>query len=209
MSDFSDKYGIKSSDRAGKGVTGLPDTPGLSTGDMQERFDSLGNLAIDKFNAMITEAVGGGVVDDNTKIPTMSDIVAYVIHMGGGDMAKAVYDQDENGIVDDAEKLGGESPLYYRNQYEITLPTAGYTDEEVTIWDETKTLKTIIILVDKDGNSLDNFHSGMKEDYPINISGSMEDFKKLYAFEIGENQVTFYFTETPTTAFNVLIKEAI
>ena len=41
---------IKNEDRANKGVVGLPDTPELSTVDMQERFDSLGNLAIEFVN---------------------------------------------------------------------------------------------------------------------------------------------------------------
>lgn len=93
--------------------------------------------------------------------------------------------------------------------YEITLPTTGYTSGTFTIWGKSFTGYSITISSDHNGNPLTNFASGMKEDYPINVSGSMEDFKKLYAFEIGENQVTFYFTEAPTTAFNVLIKEAV
>lgn len=32
---------------------------------------------------------------------------------GGGDMLKSVYDKDDNGKVDDADKLGGQSPDYY------------------------------------------------------------------------------------------------
>lgn len=32
---------------------------------------------------------------------------------GAGDMTKAVYDQDNDGIVDNAEKLGGQLPSYY------------------------------------------------------------------------------------------------
>lgn len=44
---------ITSEDRAGKGVTGLPDTPALGTSEMQEQFDSLGNLVIEKYNEFI------------------------------------------------------------------------------------------------------------------------------------------------------------
>lgn len=33
---------------------------------------------------------------------------------GAGDMTKAIYDQDNDGIVDDAEKLGGQAPSYYQ-----------------------------------------------------------------------------------------------
>ena len=207
MGDFQDAYKISSADRAGKGVTGLPDTPGLSTGDMQERFDSLGNLSIEKFNALV-ECVGGGIENSETKLPTMADIVAYVVSMGGGDMVKAVYDTDNNGVVDNSEQLAGHGPEYYRNQYEITCPTAGYTDESVTIQGVTKTLKAIEISTDKDGNPLDNFTSGMHEDYPLDVSNS-SDFGKLYAYEILTGKVKLYFTSAPSAAFNVLIREAV
>ena len=101
MGDFQDAYKITSADRSNKGVTGLPDTPGLSTGDMQARFDSLGNLAIDKFNSMV-DSVGDAVTNDDTKLPTMKAIVDYVVSMGGGDMTKAVYDTDNDGVVDNS-----------------------------------------------------------------------------------------------------------
>ena len=208
MGDFQDAYKISSADRAGKGVTGLPDTPGLSTGDMQARFDSLGNLAIDKFNAVV-DSVGDTVTNDGEKLPTMKAIVSYVSAMGGGDMTKAVYDTDDDGVVDNSEQLNGHSEVYFRNQYEITLPTTGYNSETVTIWGVSKTLQKIIISTDKDGNPLDNFVTGMKEDYAINVTGSASDFAKLYAHEIGTGTVTFYMTSAPSSAFNVVIKEAI
>lgn len=207
MGDFQDAYKVTSADRVDKGVTGLPDTPGLSTGDMQARFDSLGNLAIDKFNNVV-DAVGGGVVNDDTKIPTMKDIVDYVVAMGGGDMTKAVYDTDDDGIVDNSEALEGHNSLYFKNQYEITLPTAGYTEQTVTIWGESKTMQVLEITTDKDGNPLTNFTAGMTADYPVNLTGTLTDFKKLYAVEIGANKVTVYCEEVPTASLNVLIREA-
>lgn len=207
MGDFQDAYKISSADRAGKGVTGLPDTPGLSTGDMQARFDSLGNLSIDKFNALV-EAVGDTVTNDTTKLPTMAAIVAYVVSMGGGDMVKAVYDTNDDGVVEDSDKLAGHGPLYYRNQYVITCPTSGYMDEAVTVAGVSKTLKAIEISTDKDGNPLTNFTSGMNEDFPLDISNSA-DFGKLYCYEILTGKVKLYFTSAPTNAFNVLIREAV
>lgn len=208
MGDFQDAYKITSADRAGKGVTGLPDTPGLSTGDMQARFDSLGNLSIDKFNAVV-DSVGDTITNDGLKLPTMKAIVAYVSVMGGGDMTKAVYDTDDDGVVDNSKLFDGKSVTDFINEYVITCPASGYTSESVTIWGDTKTLAKIVISADKDGNPLTNFHSGMKEDYALNISGSASDFSKLYAHEIGEGEVTFYFTSAPSTAFNVLIREAV
>ena len=207
MGNFQDAYKISSADRSGKGVTGLPDTPGLSTGDMQARFDSLGNLAIDKFNNVV-EAVGDTISNDDTKLPTMKAIVDYVVSMGGGDMTKAVYDTDDDGIVDNSEALEGHNSLYFKNQYDITLPTTGYTEEEVTIWGEAKTMQVITITSDKDGNPLTNFATDMVADYPVNLTGTLEDFKKLYAVEIGLARVTVYCEEVPTTALNVRIREA-
>lgn len=44
---------ITAEDRNGKGNFGMPDTPALTTSEMQEQMDSLANLAIDKFNEFI------------------------------------------------------------------------------------------------------------------------------------------------------------
>lgn len=93
--------------------------------------------------------------------------------------------------------------------YVLRCPTSGYTSTSVSIWGVTKTLYAITLTADSGGNPLSNFHSGMKEDYPINVDGSQTDFGKLYAYAIGEGQVTFYFTSAPSTAFNVLIREAV
>lgn len=95
------------------------------------------------------------------------------------------------------------------HSYEIELPTTGYTSGTFTIWGESFTGYSITISSDHNGNPLTNFTSGMNGDYPINISGSNMDFSKLYAFSIGNGNVTFYLTSAPSTAFNVLIKEAI
>lgn len=95
------------------------------------------------------------------------------------------------------------------HSYEIELPTTGYTSGTFTIWGESFTGYSITISSDHNGNPLTNFTSGMLEDYPINVSGSQTDFNKLYAFSIGSGNVTFYLTSAPSTAFNVLIKEAI
>jgi len=46
---------ITAEDRADKGVTGLPDSPNMTTSALQDRFDSLGNLGIDGLNRLIDE----------------------------------------------------------------------------------------------------------------------------------------------------------
>ena len=91
----------------------------------------------------------------------------------------------------------------------FTLPTSGYTSGSVSIWGETLTLYSITLDRDKDGYYINDFVSGMMEDYPVNVDGSAADFSKLYACSIGNGNVTFYLTSAPSTSFNVLIKEAI
>lgn len=46
---------VTDEDREGKGVTGLPDVPQLTTSEMQEKFDELGNVGIDALNNLIDE----------------------------------------------------------------------------------------------------------------------------------------------------------
>lgn len=178
-----------------KGVTGLPDVPGLTTTEMQAKFDELSrDVIIPKLNEIvdglngdevglssqienpetkekdviqnvvnaiyqvvkensdkrhdhenketldkvtselyesITElvsmfngisAVDKTVTADDSKIPTSGAIVNYVTELGAGDMQKAVYDKDNTGIVDDAEKLGGVAPEEYIQK--ASLPDA-------------------------------------------------------------------------------------
>lgn len=168
--------------RTGKGVTGLPDIPQLSTADMQAKFDELGNEAIDALNNLIDElesqngadslgakvpagitaepnvgsilvayglllnnlgskahvhansnvlnsisaevkqeydrvasilnainSFDNGVLDDAGSIPTGHAIVSYVSRLGGGDMLKARYDKNDDGIVDNAAAVQGHT----------------------------------------------------------------------------------------------------
>ena len=85
---FQDEYKITNADRVDKGVYGLPDTPGMTTAAIQERFDSLGNLAIDKFNALV-DAASDTVDDSETKFPTNKAVTDYISGQGG-----AIIDDD-------------------------------------------------------------------------------------------------------------------
>lgn len=184
-----------------KGVTGLPDVPGLTTAEMQAKFDELSRDVIipklneivdglngdevglssqienpetkekdviqnvvnaiyqivkensdkrhghenketldkvtaelyDSITALVSMFNGISSVDktvtaDDTKIPTSGAIVNYVTELGAGDMQKAVYDKDNTGIVDDAEKLGGVAPEEYLQK--SSLPDTAVTFED-------------------------------------------------------------------------------
>lgn len=62
----------------------------------------------------------GKVLDE--KIKAINDGMA---DLGAGDMLRSVYDIDGNGVVDDAEKLGGQTPDYYAKASDIS--TVGKT----------------------------------------------------------------------------------
>lgn len=46
---------------------------------------------------------------------------------GSGDMTKSVYDTDGSGVVDDAERLGGEPPEYYASAQDVADLREGTT----------------------------------------------------------------------------------
>lgn len=51
----------------------------------------------------------------------------------GGDMTKAIYDTDGDGIVDDAEKLGGQLPSYYAKATDLQNKTdKTYVDDQIS-----------------------------------------------------------------------------
>jgi len=47
--------GVTEEERANKGNTGKPDTPNVTTSEMQAILDELANLALDKLNALVAE----------------------------------------------------------------------------------------------------------------------------------------------------------
>lgn len=88
MADFSENK-ITQADLADKGVTGLPDTPALSTADMQAKFDELvKDVVVPKFNdlcdSLDEEDLDGKVTsDDITNIRKSVDDTLQVSLDGG------------------------------------------------------------------------------------------------------------------------------
>lgn len=64
-------------------------------------------------------------LDDNGLLYFWQKIVGKFVtkeelsNFGAGDMMKSTYDTNNNGVVDDAEKLGGQSPEYYAKKSEL------------------------------------------------------------------------------------------
>ena len=83
---------------------------------------------------------------DGEHVATINDGTDGTGSGGSGDMTKAIYDTDEDGIVDNASKLGGQLPAYYAKASDIpTVPTkvsdlendtgfiTGYTETDPTV----------------------------------------------------------------------------
>lgn len=75
-------------------VVGQPDVPGLSTREMQESVEYMPrNLLLPKLNEVV-----GAVNQCYTKAETDKAIAGKVTEIGAGDMAKAVYDPNGEGL---------------------------------------------------------------------------------------------------------------
>ena len=83
---------------------------------------------------------------DGEHVATINDGADGTGSGGSGDMTKVIYDTDEDGIVDNASKLGGQLPAYYAKASDIpTVPTkvsdlendsgfiTGYTETDPTV----------------------------------------------------------------------------
>lgn len=93
---------ITNADLENKGVIGLPDIPALSTAEMQRKFEETArDVIIPKVNEIIDNSY--------SKTEVNSQINQKVQEIGAGDMSKAVYDANDNGIVDIAEKAFSDS----------------------------------------------------------------------------------------------------
>lgn len=83
------------------------------------------NRLVDLFKNV--NSVSDSVSDNSQQLPTGKAIVAYVKKLGSGDMQSAIYDQNNDGIVDDSERLGGETPDRYQKVTDQTLQTKSKT----------------------------------------------------------------------------------
>lgn len=111
---------ISDEERSSCGVSGLPDTPQLTTKELQEKFDSLGNLALDKLVAII-------------EILNSENAANYIHYKNGNTLQDEFYSKNtdiENlqKAVKNIPSIDGES-----NYYNITIQDAEWTDITETV----------------------------------------------------------------------------
>lgn len=118
---------ITDEELVGMGVTGLPDTPGLTTEEMQAQFDEYSVFLKDKFKTLISELeaataalnIGAEVPQNITADGNIQSILEglrqyvddTVVAIGTGDMATAIYDPDRDGIIAPAQGGTGQTSL--------------------------------------------------------------------------------------------------
>ena len=71
------------------------------------------NLTSDSTTSALSAAQGKALKS------SIDQITGDIGEMGGGDMMKATYDSNNDGVVDNAAKLGGQSPDYYAKASDI------------------------------------------------------------------------------------------
>lgn len=91
------------------------------------------NLTSTDTNKPLSAAQGKALKD------AIDGITTDIGNLGGGDMMKATYDTNNNGIVDNAEKLDGQAASYYENVYYGTCSELPSDDDtwKVTVLNKT------------------------------------------------------------------------
>lgn len=110
IADISGADGARGSRwNSGTAITGTSTTPTAYTTGIS---DSLaGDYYINTSTSYVYRCILGG--DASTALWAYSHNQHGIDGTGTGDMTKAVYDADNDGTVDDSEKLGGQLPAYY------------------------------------------------------------------------------------------------
>lgn len=124
---LDEKFAIKVDKVSGKGLSTEDYTPAekdkLSGIDAGANRTVVDNHLNSDSAANALSAKQGKVLDG--KIAALAESIGSA---GYGDMVKAVYDTNGDGIVDNAEKLGGQLPSYYAKASDLPAVTNDLTD---------------------------------------------------------------------------------
>ena len=108
-------------------------------------LDSITDTAIKAWNKVSNLFTNIDGVEDvvsgrTSKIPSSFAISQYVQQMGGGDMVQSIYDRNGNGIVDDAEALGGKAAGEYQTaeSQELQTTSKSVVDAVNEVFNKTK-----------------------------------------------------------------------
>lgn len=279
---------ITEADLNNKGVSGLPDTPNLSTSEMQAKFDELSkDVIVPKFNNLVEElsaqsasdnigitppekftgdtikaliyeiveivlsnqlkshehsnkGILDGITDQNlldldnlvtlfsgistvasvvsdslSEIPNSHAIVEYVTQLGSGDMQKAIYDKDNSGVVDDAEKLGGLSAESYLSAInEVSDGLSNMSSKQGDLSElQTSVKSSIVSAINEVLGSIPNMLSTLEEVDANTESGKVADALTLKQVNrnlkecLADGKVKFQVTSDGKLQYSVYTEE--
>lgn len=133
-----------------------------------------------------------------TKFATKDEIA----NAGSGDMLKSVYDTDNNGKVDDADKLGGQLPSFYATAEEVSKKA---NDADLKTVAKTGSYKD---LIDKPDNFAPASHTHQQSEVVglEDAIGAMAEIAqgkcKSYTFDTVEELDTWLANEENTADLN-------
>lgn len=135
----------------------------------------------------------------NTFLATWVD--SHINAYTDGDMLKSIYDIDDDGIVDDASKLGNQFPTYYLAASEVPVAGTGLTDVahtfNVNVDDDTIGINGSDQLYVKNAVSdAENIGTGDGESY----AGTSTDTLQFRTIAAGANVTVTQTTDTITIA---------
>lgn len=151
----------------------LDDRPTLSAAALKQAFDKAGNELLEDLQGLVTDlnallgelensasaaSLGAAAVcaadtaaaNIQAKLGFLKTYIDdKVIAAGAGDMQKSTYDTDEDGVVDNAEKLGGQLPAYYAAaDHTHALSSLGAAAALAVVTDTASTAKTLATIAD-------------------------------------------------------------
>lgn len=123
---------ITNADTTGKGVVGLPDVPGLSTGAMQQKFDELAmDVIIPKYNDTVNQLNGTGVAT-NSQMTDPVDGTTKTVQQTANSLKSYVDTQDAT-KADKATTLAGYNITDAYTKTEADTLLAGKADNATTL----------------------------------------------------------------------------
>ena len=114
-------FGIPKGDTGATGVTG---PQGYSIGSVTKKSGTGTAGSTDVYSVKIDD-------EEQTEVGTFS-VYNGADGEGSGDMLKSQYDADNDGVVDDAERLGGQLPGYYAAAADLSLKAGAINGNPAT-----------------------------------------------------------------------------
>lgn len=136
---------ITAEDLVNKGVTSLPDTPDMAASELKQRFDSLGNLCVQRINNLVDElenetaslslglSMPRGLEADAKKIQDIINALNLIVqqnaserhHHSNMDVLNTITAQDKTKYDQTALKLNGVSIEAIVHDSDTEIPTSG------------------------------------------------------------------------------------